>query len=433
MEKSKFKIIAIVSLSVAIVVVLYFILSSEIGNTSKDYTDKNQISTEEFSNEQEVVSDSNNNNYYEIKSENIIEINEAEYADSIPLDYAKLEKQIEVSNTYEGKSKAIELVRQYTQLSSRNKGINRYKLAEMLFRIIEAEGKLPNISGYVMNYEDNDTILLDYTDAIRYTTYLKLYDFGARFDGYKPVTQAEIDSSMEKLEQYLSSTDKIVRTDYKNKEKFKEDVGTIKDNPELNKEVEDRDYSDDKYKDRLNGESVAIHKNPKSAEEIQENIDNIRRIDLEEIGEKEFNSDQVVYVDYLNKHEGLVEYSLLDTIQVDDMLLDVVGITYSEKESFKVSTLGVLKKYESTETEFGWNNYFLYSTEAVGIKNGKVVTRGNYVKNYSVQTEPYITFDSNVDIDHIGIVVSKSVLDSTDTLEGPLSEEYVVVAIPVVR
>lgn len=297
--------------------------------------------------------------------------------------------------------------------------INRYQLADILYNIMYECNKLPEIYGYQITYSDAKEIPTKYVQPVCYVTYLELYKPEGEYSGYTWVTEEELKQAMTNIKVYL---DNYTAPD-------KKDVGESEEKAHIEREQlikEAEEILKNRVpEDRLNGQSVAIFKNPKTLYELEANINNITPIELDRIdfSYSNMNTTERVMVDYINTSEALLKNN--------DILNDVIGVTLTTNMRFRTE----INKYGLHMYQDEFLNLYdgpLFSMDkAVAIKGNKVVGVGEVILDLAIHDVPYIYFrESGISYDYIGIIVYKSVLEGIGRDNSELINK-VLVLIPI--
>lgn len=283
--------------------------------------------------------------------------------------------------------------------SEEHQGITRYQLAHTLYRLIVSENKLPSIRGYQVNYTDNEELPEIYTTAIAYTTYLGLYEFGEKFDGYKYTTQQEVAEAMGKCKKYLA--------EYKTAEDTTTEVSAEKSTERVILENEAAEILREAVvQDSLNGQSIAKFKKPMTLGEIESNIESLAELNLNNctnMNNGEYT--EKIYNEYINIGEGLLDHKMLDSVEIN-----ILGMTRVAAVKFEVKINEYNKIILSNDlVDASLDTALAGVVSIVGIRESKVVSIGEYYIDM-----PYREIQMpNTAIDSIAFVVPKGTLDNS--------------------
>lgn len=285
--------------------------------------------------------------------------------------------------------------------------ITRYQFAYILYNLIKEANKEPSLENYVYTYQDSGDFPSRYTQAIYILDYTGIFEYDGAFDGYKYVTQQEVDSAVEKLQIYLDSG----YLDFMGSQPdgTSETSGNKTDTTaELEQEAIEI-LSDKEFEDNLTGRSVAVYKQPRELWQLEANINNISKVDLysDDI-ESAYENSQEVRFEYINLDEGLLDYSLIDELRknhtyqykLDDT--EIVGMTVFEPISVSINNEDNKLWIQGSILED--NTMLLLKSNGIsfGIKDYKIISNGNIYSDYQGQL---IIMDSADDIDAIGMLV----------------------------
>lgn len=293
--------------------------------------------------------------------------------------------------------------------------ITRYQFAYILYNLIKEANKEPSLEDYVYAYQDSGDFPSRYTQAIYILDYTGIFEYDGVFDGYKYVTQQEVDSAVEKLQVYLDSgyLDFMGSQSDNTNEASGNEPGTT---TELEQEAIEI-LSGKEFEDNLTGKSVALYKEPKELWQLETNINNISKVDLysDDI-ESAYENSQEVRFEYINLDEGLLDYSLIDELRenhtyqykLDDT--EIVGMTVFEpigvSKNIGDETLSLTGKVLDDNLLLMLKSNGL----VLGINNHKIVSNGML---FSDNGQCFIRLYSKENIDSIGIIVSITDLQNT--------------------
>lgn len=282
----------------------------------------------------------------------------------------------------------------YTE--NNNSGVTRYQFASILYKIMLKENKLPDDSSFILTYEDKDSIPDKYYNAVKYTSCANLISFENKFDGYKFITKEETDLAFEKLNKYLSE---FVEVELPSGEvtSISDDTEKAEKRKQLEEEAAEI-LKNRKFVDKLNGQSYALFKEPRTLKELEANQENVIKLDMDSIdNEKAFGN---VTADYINLDQCLLDYSLLDE---HSNLHDVVGVTFAKKYNYKEIDCNGIYLYQSDI--FTAESYLMrYAICGVKIKDNKIV---EYLDICSELGNEGIYSATNTEYDYLGIIVDK--------------------------
>lgn len=293
--------------------------------------------------------------------------------------------------------------------------ITRYQFAYILYNLIKEANKEPSLENYVYAYQDSGDFPSRYTQAIYILDYTGIFEYDGVFDGYKYVTQQEVDSAVEKLQVYLDSgyLDFMGSQSDDTNEASGNGPGTT---TELEQEAIEI-LSGKEFEDKLTGKSVALYKEPKELWQLETNINNISKVDLysDDI-ESAYENSQEVRFEYINLDEGLLDYSLIDELRknhtyqykLDDT--EIVGMTVFEpigvSKNIGDETLSLTGKVLDDNLLLMLKSNGL----VLGINNHKIVSNGML---FSDNGQCFIQLHSKENIDSIGIIVPITDLQNT--------------------
>ena len=293
--------------------------------------------------------------------------------------------------------------------------ITRYQFAYILYNLIKEANKEPSLENYVYAYQDSGDFPSRYTQAIYILDYTGIFEYDGVFDGYKYVTQQEVDSAVEKLQVYLDSgyLDFMGSQSDDTNEASGNEPGTT---TELEQEAIEI-LSGKEFEDKLTGKSVALYKEPKELWQLETNINNISKVDLysDDI-ESAYENSQEVRFEYINLDEGLLDYSLIDELRknhtyqykLDDT--EIVGMTVFEpigvSKNIGDETLSLTGKVLDDNLLLMLKSNGL----VLGINNHKIVSNGML---FSDNGQCFIQLHSKENIDSIGIIVPITDLQNT--------------------
>lgn len=325
--------------------------------------------------------------------------------------YSESESQPEVLTPSSEAVSSIALI----SSNSDELNITRYQFAYILYNLIKEANKEPSLENYVYAYQDSGDFPSRYTQAIYILDYTGIFEYDGVFDGYKYVTQQEVDSAVEKLQVYLDSgyLDYMGSQSDNTNEASGNEPGTT---TELEQEAIEI-LSDKEFEDNLIGKSVALYKEPKELWQLETNINNISKIDLysDDI-ESAYENSQEVRFEYINLDEGLLDYSLIDELRknhtyqykLDDT--EIVGMTVFEP-------IGLFKNVGDEEVSLTGdilddNILLMLKSNGIvfGIDNHKIVSNGML---FSDNGQCFIQLYSKENIDSIGIIVPITDLQNT--------------------
>lgn len=285
--------------------------------------------------------------------------------------------------------------------------ITRYQFAYILYNLIKKANKEPSLENYVYTYQDSGDFPSKYTQAIYIIDYTGIFEYDRVFDGYKYVTQQEVDSAVEKLQVYLDSgyLEFMGSQSDATSETSDNETDTT---AELEQEAIEI-LSDKEFEDNLTGRSVAVYKQPRELWQLEANINNISKVDLYSDNiESAYENSQEVRFEYINLDEGLLDYSLIDELRknhtyqykLDDT--EIVGMTVFEPISVSINNEDNKLWIQGSILED--NTMLLLKSNGIsfGIKDYKIVSNGNI---YSDCQGQLIIMDSADDIDAIGMLV----------------------------
>lgn len=414
-----------------------------------------------------VSMDKNTENDAESELDSTIQLNESkEYipvqADTVTEDTATLKYVLDTYNKLYGSTEnsknfsesdsqpevltpSSEAVSSVALISSNPDELNitRYQFAYILYNLIKEANKEPSLENYVYTYQDSGDFPSRYTQAIYILDYTGIFEYDGAFDGYKYVTQQEVDSAVEKLQVYLDSgylEFMSSQSDNTNETSGNESGTTT----ELEQEAIEI-LSGKEFEDNLKGKSVALYKEPKELWQLETNINNISKVDLysDDI-ESAYENSQEVRFEYINLDEGLLDYSLIDELRenhtyqykLDDT--EIVGMTVFEpigvSKNIGDETLSLTGKVLDDNLLLMLKSNGL----VLGINNHKIVSNGML---FSDNGQCFIRLYSKENIDSIGIIVSITDLQNTtnyDELEdgvessqGIESTQSILVVLPL--
>ena len=309
--------------------------------------------------------------------------------------------------------------------------------------MIKEANKEPSLENYVYAYQDSGDFPSRYTQAIYILDYTGIFEYDGVFDGYKYVTQQEVDSAVEKLQIYLDSgyLDFMGSQPDDTNEASGNEPGTT---TELEQEAIEI-LSDKEFEDKLTGKSVALYKEPKELWQLETNINNISKVDLysDDI-ESAYENSQEVRFEYINLDEGLLDYSLIDELRenhtyqykLDDT--EIVGMTVFEpigvSKNIGDETLSLTGKVLDDNLLLMLKSNGL----VLGINNHKIVSNGML---FSDNGQCFIQLYSKENIDSIGIIVPITDLqnttnydeleDGTQSSQGIESTQSILVVLPL--
>ena len=414
-----------------------------------------------------VSMDKNTENDVEPEIDSTLQLNESEeyipvQADTVTEDTATLKYVLDTYNKLYGSTEdsenysesesqpevltpSSEAVSSVALVSSNPDELNitRYQFAYILYNLIKEANKEPSLENYVYAYQDSGDFPSRYTQAIYILDYTGIFEYDGVFDGYKYVTQQEVDSAVEKLQVYLDSgyLDFMGSQPDDTNEASGNEPGTT---TELEQEAIEI-LSGKEFEDNLTGKSVALYKEPKELWQLETNINNISKVDLysDDI-ESAYENSQEVRFEYINLDEGLLDYSLIDELRknhtyqykLDDT--EIVGMTVFEP-------IGLFKNVGDEEVSLTGdilddNILLMLKSNGIvfGIDNHKIVSNGML---FSDNGQCFIRLYSKENIDSIGIIVSITDLQNTtnyDELEdgvessqGIESTQSILVVLPL--
>lgn len=321
--------------------------------------------------------------------------------------------------------------------------ITRYQFAYILYNLIKEANKEPSLENYVYAYQDSGDFPSRYTQAIYILDYIGIFEYDGVFDGYKYVTQQEVDSAVEKLQVYLDSgyLDFMGSQSDDTNEASGNGPGTA---TELEQEAIEI-LSGKEFEDNLTGRSVALYKEPKELWQLETNINNISKVDLysDDI-ESAYENSQEVRFEYINLDEGLLDYSLIDELRenhtyqykLDDT--EIVGMTVFEpigvSKNIGDETLSLTGKVLDDNLLLMLKSNGL----VLGINNHKIVSNGML---FSDNGQCFIRLYSKENIDSIGIIVPITDLqnttnydeleDGTESSQGVEPTQSILVVLPL--
>lgn len=324
------------------------------------------------------------------------------------LDNISIEAGIETisSNNIETIASSVGLIGEVDETLN----INRYQLADILYNIMYECNKLPDIYGYQLSYKDAKKIPTKYVQPVCYITYLELYTQDENYSGYNWITEDELKESMSKLRVYLEN---YVETEAGLNTNEKE----LGEREALKREAEEI-LKNRNTVDRLNGQSVAIFKNPRTLNELEANINNITRVTKSDLC-KEI----IPNIEYVNIDEAILDYKLIDE--------QISGITYLKEDM----------KFSYTEVEDGLNiikcnllsditsKGLAGASKVVGIKDNKVICEGSIYNSIDTgEWETGIIIDTKPsELDSIGIIIQKSTIENVYTINNEESSIIIVI------
>lgn len=321
--------------------------------------------------------------------------------------------------------------------------ITRYQFAYILYNLIKEANKEPSLENYVYAYQDSGDFPSRYTQAIYILDYTGIFEYDGEFDGYKYVTQQEVDSAVEKLQAYLDSG--YLEFTGSQPDGTSETSGNETDTiVELEQEAIEI-LSDKEFEDNLTGKSVAVYKQPRELWQLEANINNISKVDLysDDI-ESAYENSQEVRFEYINLDEGLLDYSLIDKLRknhtyqykLDD--IEIVGMTVFEpigvSKNIGDETLSLTGKVLDDNLLLMLKSNGL----VLGINNHKIVSNGML---FSDNGQCFIQLYSKENIDSIGIIVPITDLqnttnydeleDGTESSQGVEPTQSILVVLPL--
>lgn len=378
-----------------------------------------------------VSMDKNTENDAESELDSTLQLNESEeyipvQADTVTEDTATLKYVLDTYNKLYGSTEnsenysesdsqpevltpSSEAVSSVALISSNSDELNitRYQFAYILYNLIKEANKEPSLENYIYAYQDSGDFPSKYTQAIYILDYTGIFEYDGVFDGYKYVTQQEVDSAVEKLQVYLDSgyLDFMSSQSDDTNETSGNESGTT---TELEQEAIEI-LSGKEFEDNLTGKSVALYKEPKELWQLETNINNISKVDLysDDI-ESAYENSQEVRFEYINLDEGLLDYSLIDELRenhtyqykLDDT--EIVGMTVFEPISLSINNNDNKLWIQGSILEDNTMLLLKSNGIAFGIKDYKIVSNGNVYSDYQGQL---IVMDSTDDIDAIGMLV----------------------------
>lgn len=414
-----------------------------------------------------VGMDKNTENDAESELDSTLQLNESEeyipvQADTVTEDTATLKYVLDTYNKLYGSTEdsenysesesqpevltpSSEAVSSVALISSNSDELNitRYQFAYILYNLIKEANKEPSLENYVYAYQDSGDFPSRYTQAIYILDYTGIFEYDGAFDGYKYVTQQEVDSAVEKLQAYLDS--RYLEFMGSQPDSTSETSGNETDTTaELEQEAIEI-LSDKEFEDNLTGRSVAIYKQPKELWQLETNINNISKVDLysDDI-ESAYENSQEVRFEYINLDEGLLDYSLIDELRknhtyqykLDDT--EIVGMTVFEpigvSKNIGDETLSLTGKVLDDNLLLMLKSNGL----VLGINNHKIVSNGML---FSDNGQCFIQLYSKENIDSIGIIVPITDLqnttnydeleDGTESSQGVEPTQSILVVLPL--
>lgn len=411
--------------------------------------------------------DKNTENDVEPEIDSTLQLNESEeytpvQADTVTEDTATLKYVLDTYNKLYGSTEdsenysesdsqpeiltpSSEEVSSVALISSNSDELNitRYQFAYILYNLIKEANKEPSLENYVYTYQDSGDFPSRYTQAIYILDYTGIFEYDGVFDGYKYVTQQEVDSAVEKLQVYLDSgyLDFMGSQPDNTNEASGNEPGTT---TELEQEAIEI-LSGKEFEDNLTGKSVALYKEPKELWQLETNINNISKVDLysDDI-ESAYENSQEVRFEYINLDEGLLDYSLIDELRenhtyqykLDDT--EIVGMTVFEpigvSKNIGDETLSLTGKVLDDNLLLMLKSNGL----VLGINNHKIVSNGML---FSDNGQCFIQLYSKENIDSIGIIVPITDLqnttnydeleDGTESSQGIESTQSILAILPL--
>lgn len=395
-ERLHIGILIVLGLGIIIALIILFINRPDTMRTKVDNTDSNIITENIISEENKQIVDSNKDIEldYLIEQINNIKVKEATKADAGEItdttetteDGVVIEqRKINIGSN----SQEVKDIADTNIVAGESLSLTRFQLANTLYKLLSGENKLPSIEGYQVTYEDNQDIPSNYLSAVCYTSYLKILDFGTKFNGYRYVTKEETDDAMKKLQTYLDnySAPKEVEEaiDLERQALEQEAASVLKDRVTV---------------DRLYGQSEAIHKNPKTLEELDENQSNITKTT--------FDDSDTTKKEYLNIDEALLNGKELSNMGYNT----VIGVTYYEEGArFKASKLGEVLKLVSEDFDSKAIGSNVLLSDVVGIYENNIVMGGYHINEVGNEC---IVFEDYKNIDSIGYIIYRDTLENND-------------------
>lgn len=279
--------------------------------------------------------------------------------------------------------------------------ITRYQIADILYKILLNTNKLPDIYGYQISYEDSEDIPSKYMSAVCCTTYLELLTYDKRFDGYRYVVKDEVDEAFKKLQVYL---DNYVPSEITPEEEAKRNEKT----PErILLELEAAGILKDRqFKDKLNGQSVALFKEPKTLEQLEANQNSVLEVDLNSINELYDFTKSKLDMEYINLDESLIDYSLLNRAYED---FNVIGVTYLNELDVICSAKEPGLILENKTFEVNQLTSFAGVHGVVGIYNNSIVCEGTKI---SGDDKFGVMIPYGNRIDSVGLLINKDLFEN---------------------
>lgn len=166
--------------------------------------------------------------------------------------------------------------------------------------------------------------------------------------------------------------------------------------------------------DRLNGESVAVNKDPKTVGELKENIAQIRETNFESnrIKTKFNETGESIEYDFINPEEGLVNTAIISSM-TDDVIGEerINGLTVSSPVNFQIKSRqdGIVVLH-SDMLNLRDGMLFCMSLGALGIKNNEIVSSGMAMWDFNKE-ECLVALD-DIEIDSIGFIIDEIDLEN---------------------
>lgn len=285
-------------------------------------------------------------------------------------------------------------------------GITRFQLVKFVHTTLENDNKLPQIISHKLEYEDIQDIPDRYIEPIAICKDTEIFVVNEKkFSGYTFINKEELDNAISNLSNYLKNIQE-------NKEPIDETIEikepTIADTI-LSKEIPARNNID-----RLNGESVAVNKDPKTVGELKENIAQIRETNFESnrIKTKFNETGESIEYDFINLEEGLVNTPIISSM-TDDIIGEerINGLTVSSTVNFQVKSHqdGIIVLH-SDMLNLRDGMLFCMSLGALGIKDNEIVSSGMAIWDFDKE-ECLVALD-DIEIDSIGFIIDEIDLEN---------------------
>lgn len=339
-----------------------------------------------------AINNTNINNQEDNPINNVDLVENIDYGDTI----TKLSSNVEYKNSLGDINRTIDIYG----------GITRFQLVKFVHTTLENANKLPKVVSNTLEYEDVQDIPDRYVEPIAICKDTGIFVVNEkRFNGYTFIDKEELDNTINNLSDYLKNTQE-------NKETTDEPIETEKptmDDSILSKEIPDRNNID-----RLNGESVAVNKDPKTVGELKENIAQIRETNFESnrIKTKFNETGESIEYDFINPEEGLVNTAIISSM-TDDVIGEerINGLTVSSPVNFQIKSHqdGIIVLH-SDVLNLRDGMLFCMSLGALGIKDNEIVSSGMAIWDFNKE-ECLVALD-DIEIDSIGFIIDEIDLEN---------------------